>query len=199
VVIRLLHPVMPFVTEELARSFGADTIVRGPWPAERAGDLDQPAEAGMAALQETITAVRRFRAEHRVPPSRRPRLTLVPADAEQGALFRAEADSMRRLARLETVEVGQAPSGAGPTAKLLAAGAELYLPLEGLLDLDEERERLRRELETLDGERTRAVGKLANPAFVERAPAAVVDKARTRLAEVDEARAKVEAQLAELG
>jgi len=199
VVVRLLHPVMPFVTEELARAFGAGTIVRGPWPAERPGDRDEHAEDEMAALQEAITAVRRFRAEHRVPPSRRPRLTLVPAGTEQGNLFRAEADSMRRLARLDTVEVGPAPSGAGPTAKLLAAGAELYLPLEGLLDLDEERARLRRELETLDSERARAVGKLGNPAFVERAPAAVVDKARARLAEVDEARAKVEAQLAELG
>jgi valyl-tRNA synthetase len=199
VVIRLLHPVMPFLTEELARAFGTDTIVRGPWPAERPGDRDEAAEAGMAALQEAITAVRRFRAEHQVPPSRRPRLTLTPADTEQGELFRAEADSMRRLARLATVAVGPAPSGAGPTAKLLAAGAELFLPLEGLLDLDEERARLRRELETLESERTRAVGKLANPAFVERAPAAVVDKARARLAEVDEARAKVEAQLAELG
>jgi len=187
------------VTEELARAFGAGTIVRGPWPAERPGDRDEHAEDEMAALQEAITAVRRFRAEHRVPPSRRPRLTLVPAGTEQGNLFRAEADSMRRLARLDTVEVGPAPSGAGPTAKLLAAGAELYLPLEGLLDLDEERARLRRELETLDSERARAVGKLGNPAFVERAPAAVVDKARARLAEVDEARAKVEAQLAELG
>src|SRR6266511_704873 len=164
VVIRLLHPVMPFLTEELARAFGTDTIVRGPWPAERRGDRDEAAEAGMAALQEAITAVRRFRAEHQVPPSRRPRLTLTPADTEQGELFRAEADSMRRLARLATVAVGPAQSGAGPTAKLLAAGAELFLPLEGLLDLDEERARLRRELETLESERTRAVGKLANPA-----------------------------------
>jgi len=198
VIVRLLHPVMPFVTEELARALGADTIVRGPWPAERPEDLDPDAEADMAALQEAITAVRRFRAEHRVPPSRHPRLTVVPADTDLGELFRAEAESMRRLARLETVEVGPAPADAGPTAKLLAAGAELYLPLAGLLDLDEERERLRRELATLESERSRAVGKLANPAFVERAPAAVVDKARARLAEVDQARAKVEAQLAEL-
>jgi valyl-tRNA synthetase len=198
VIVRLLHPVMPFVTEELARALGADTIVRGPWPAERPEDLDPGAEADMTALQEAITAVRRFRAEHHVPPSRHPRLTVVPTDTDQGELFRAEAESMRRLARLEAVEVGPAPTAAGPTAKLLAAGAELYLPLAGLLDLDEERERLRRELATLESEHSRAVGKLANPAFVEKAPAAVVDKARARLAEVDQARAKVEAQLTEL-
>jgi len=198
--LRLLHPVMPFVTEELGRALtGAATITLGPWPAERPGDVDEAAEADMAALQEAIAAVRRFRAEHRVPPSRRPRLTISPASQAQAELFRAEAESVRRLARLETVEVGPAPAGGGPTAKLLAAGAELYLPLEDLLDLDEERARLRKELDTLAQERSRAEAKLANPSFVERAPAEVVGKARARLAEVEQARAKVEAQLAELG
>ncbi len=212
--LRLLHPVMPFVTEELSRALtGAATITLGPWPAERPGDADEAAEADMAVLQEVIAAVRRFRAEHQVPPARRPRLTIFPASQAQAELFRAEAESVCRLTRLETVEVGPAPAGGrrgappapaglgpgGPAAKLLAAGAELYLPLEGLLDLDEERARLHRELGTLAQERARSEAKLANPPFVEKAPAAVVDKARARLAEVAEAQAKVEAQLAELG
>jgi valyl-tRNA synthetase len=83
-------------------------------------------------------------------------------------------------------------------AKLLAGRAELYLPLEGLLDLDEERARLERELANLGAERARAEAKLANPAFLEKAPAPVVAKARERLAEVDEALAKVRAQQTEL-
>ena len=94
----------------------------------------------MADLQEAIVALRRFRAEHRVPTGSRPRLLVVPADEAQAALFRAEADSVRRLVRLEAVEVGSAPP-TFPSAKLLAGRAELYLPLEGLLDLDEERAR----------------------------------------------------------
>jgi valyl-tRNA synthetase len=85
-----------------------------------------------------------------------------------------------------------------PTAKLLAGRAELYLPLEGLLDLDGERARLDRELAALDAERARAEAKLANPAFLEKAPAPVVAKARARLAEVDDALAKVRAQHTEL-
>jgi valyl-tRNA synthetase len=211
VTLRLLHPVMPFVTEELGRALtGVETLTRGPWPAERPGDLDPEAEAGMADLQEAIVALRRFRSEHRVPPSRRPRLVVVAADDAQAALFRAEADSLRRLARLETVEVAGVglgsggPEGAGsappvgPAAKLLAGGAELYLPLEGLLDLDEERARLERELATLGAERARAEAKLANPDFLEKAPGPVVAKARERLAEVDEALAKVRAQQVEL-
>ncbi|HYY78702.1 MAG TPA: hypothetical protein VFD04_05885, partial [Actinomycetes bacterium] len=84
------------------------------------------------------------------------------------------------------------------SSKLLAAGAELYLPLAGLLDLDAERARLERELRTLAAEQERAAGKLANPAFVAKAPAEVVGRARERLAEVEAARAKVQAQLAEL-
>jgi valyl-tRNA synthetase len=198
VTLRLLHPVMPFVTEELGRALtGVETLTRGPWPAERPGDVDERAEAGMADLQEAIVALRRFRAEHRVPTSSKPRLVVVPAGDDRAALFRAEADSVRRLARLEAVEVASA-APAVPTAKLLAGGAELYLPLEGLLDLDEERVRLERELATLGAERARAEAKLANPAFLEKAPAPVVAKARERLAEVDEALAKVRAQQREL-
>ena len=197
VTLRLLHPIMPFVTEELSRALtGAETVTLGPWPAARPGDLDPGAEAAMADLQSVITALRSFRAEHRVPPERRPRLQLVPADERQAALFRGEADSLRRLARLEAVEVGGRPPP--QAAKLLAAGAELYLPLAGLLDLDAERARLERELRTLAAEQERAAGKLANPAFVAKAPAEVVGRARERLAEVEAARAKVQAQLAEL-
>jgi valyl-tRNA synthetase len=202
VILTLLHPVMPFVTEELSRALtGVETLTRGPWPAERPGDLDPEAEAGMADLQEAIVALRRFRAEHRVPTTSRPRLLVVPADEDQAALFRAEADSVRRLVRLEAVEVGSlghGSGGVGPVAKLLAGRAELYLPLEGLLDLEEERVRLDRELATLGAERARAEAKLANPAFLEKAPAPVVAKARERLAEVDEALAKVRAQQTEL-
>jgi valyl-tRNA synthetase len=198
VTVALLHPVMPFVTEELARALtGVETITLGPWPAERPGDVDPKAEAGMTDLQEAIVALRRFRAEHRVPTASRPRLVVVAADEDQAALFRAEADSLRRLARLEAVEIEPAAPPV-PNAKLLAGRAELYLPLEGLLDLDEERARLDRELATLDVERTRAEAKLANPAFVEKAPASVVAKARERLAEVDQALAKVRAQRVEL-
>jgi valyl-tRNA synthetase len=200
VTLALLHPVMPFVTEELSRALtGVETLTRGPWPAERPGDLDPEAEAGMADLQEAIVTLRRFRAEHRVPTTSRPRLLVVPADEAQAALFRAEADSVRRLVRLEAVEVGSLGHGpVGPVAKLLAGRAELYLPLEGLLDLEEERARLDRELATLGAERARAEAKLANPAFLEKAPAPVVAKARERLAEVDEALAKVRAQQTEL-
>jgi valyl-tRNA synthetase len=206
VTMRLLHPIMPFVTEELGRALrDVDTITLGPWPLERPGDLDEAAEAEMADLQEVIAAVRRFRAEHGVPPARRPRLAIVAAGERQAALFRAEAESIRRLARLEAVEAGAGAAGAGaagaapgPAAKLLAAGAELYLPLAGLLDLDEERSRLERERAGLEQGRRRAEAKLANRDFTEKAPAVVVDRARSRLAEVEAALVKVAEQLEQL-
>jgi len=199
VTIRLLHPVMPFVTEELGRALrDVETITLGPWPAERPEDLDEAAEADMADLQEVIVAVRRFRAEHGVPSSRRPRLTIVPGGDRQAELLRAEGDSVRRLARLETVEVGPPQADAGPTAKVLAAGAELHLPLAGMLDRDEELARLERERDALDAEARRAEGKLANADFVAKAPAAVVDKTRARLAEVEATRAKVASRIQEV-
>jgi valyl-tRNA synthetase len=198
VTVALLHPIMPFVTEELGRALtGVDTITLGPWPAERERDRDPRAEAAMAGLQEAIVAIRRFRAEHHVPPSSRPRLVVVPAGDDQAAMFHDEAERIRRLARLDAVELARAAPPV-PTAKLLAAGAELHLPLEGLLDLDEERARLERELANLGAERARAEAKLANPAFLEKAPGPVVARARERLAEVEEALAKVRAQQTEL-
>ncbi len=199
VTMRLLHPVMPFVTEELGRVLrDVDTITLGPWPVERPEDLDEAAEADMADLQEVIAAVRRFRAEHGVPPSRHPRLTIVPVGDHQAELLRAEGDSVRRLARLETVAVGPPSLGGGPTAKVLAAGAELHLPLAGMIDLDEELARLEREREALDAEARRAEAKLANADFVAKAPAAVVDKTRARLAEVEAARTKVVQRIQEV-
>ncbi len=202
VTLKLLHPVMPFVTEELARALsGVETITLGPWPAERAGDLDADAETAMTDLQEVIAALRRFRAEHHVSPGSKPRCTIVPADQRQAALFAAEASSVRRLARLAEFTVappGTAPTGE-PATKLLAAAAELYLPLAGLLDLDEERRRLERERVTLEAERDRATAKLANPDFVAKAPPPVVDKVRARLAEVDADLAKVAEQFGALG
>jgi len=205
-VLRLLHPIMPFVTEELGRALtGAETITLGPWPAARPEHLDPDAERRMAVLQEAIGAVRRFRAAHQVPPSRRPELTIVPADRGQGELFAEQAGSLATLARLGPVRVlaPRQPAAAGGTApagsaKLLAAGAELHLPLAGMLDLDEELARLARERERLVAELDRAERKLDNPAFVERAPEGVVAKARRRVTEVSEALGKVDAQLAEL-
>jgi valyl-tRNA synthetase len=201
VTLRLLHPIMPFVTEELARAlFGVETITLGPWPAARPGDLDAGAEAAMADLQEVIAALRRFRAEHQIPAASKPRCVLVPADTRQAALFQAEAESIRRLARLAELTVaapGTSPGGE-PATKLLAAGAELYLPLAGLLDLDEERRRLERERAALQAERDRATAKLANRDFIAKAPPPVVDKARARLAEVEADLAKVAEQLAAL-
>jgi valyl-tRNA synthetase len=199
VTLRLLHPVMPFITEELGRTLrDVDTITLGPWPVERPDDLDADAEADMADLQAVIAAVRRFRAEHDVPPSRRPRLVIVPAGDHQAELLRAESGSVLRLARLEAVEVGTPPLDAGPTAKLLAAGAELHLPLVGLLDLDEELGRLERERDDLAAEARRAEAKLANAEFVAKAPAAVVAKTRARLAEVEAALAKVVQRIQEV-
>jgi valyl-tRNA synthetase len=207
----LLHPIMPFVTEELGRALArVETITLGPWPEPHPDHLDPDAEAEMAVLQEAVGAIRRYRAEHQVPPSRRPELTVVPADAAQAKLFAEQADSLAALARLAAVQVAgpgargwsvelTGPPAGEATARLLAAGAELYLPLAGLLDLDEERARLARERERLAGELARAEGKLANRAFVDKAPAAVVAKAAARRDEVAAAIAKVQAQLAELG
>jgi len=131
-------------------------------------------------------------------PYGHPEVTVcIRRDKEPGRRL-AGHDRCADLGRRAVAGPCPAPAGAGPSAKVLAAGAELYLPLAGLLDLEAERARLERERDALDAEARRAATKLANADFVAKAPAAVVDRARARLAEVEAARVKVVERIREL-
>ena len=184
--LRLLHPLIPFVTETLWRALtgaggGRDSLAVASWPVSR-GPVDAEVEAQFALLQDVVTELRRFRSEHRVDPKRRIDVTLVTRYRDQ---LEPLAPLVALLAGLGSlVFADEAPSGDGASKVVFAGGeGEAFVPLAGLVDVDEELARLRKELERAEGEVTRLDGKLADDGFVSRAPAAVVERERAKRAE----------------
>ncbi|HEX2195769.1 MAG TPA: valine--tRNA ligase [Actinomycetota bacterium] len=198
-VLRLLHPVMPFITEELWSKLRPDagSITTAPWP-EPEGRADAAAEDTMARFQDLVVALRRLKIEHDVPQGRRVPVSLAAGDF--AAELRPLLDQVTSLARLESIELvaDLGPAGSDPRA-ITTAGIEAAMRLGGVVDPSVERDRLERKRDELLGEIDRAERKLANESFVAKAPAAVVEKERAKLDEARAALAKVEGQLGALG
>ena len=186
--LRLLHPYMPFVTEEVAHQLGflaeGETIMRAEFPrgysdAEKAAwGLSDELNAFVNAKREAITALRALRAEYKVPPSAFVKVTIATGD-ERAA---SETDSLKRAMRAESVEFAPAGSDLPMPSKLTAFGT-VYLSLEGLVDKAAEAKRIATERAKLEGFIKGAEAKLANENFVAHAPEAVVAEARRKLAE----------------
>jgi len=191
--LRLLHPFMPFITEEIwQRLPGAgESIMIAPYPRVRRGQLDAAAERDMAAVMEAVAAVRNIRGEMRITPGASLPVTIRPAPGD-GALFAATAGLVGSLAR---AEVRVDPTAARPqNAALAVVGAsELYVDLAGVVDFAAERARLDKEIRRAADAVAFIEAKLGRPEFVERAPAEIVEKERQRLHEQRELHRKLEA------
>ncbi len=193
--VRALHPMMPFVTEELwarlpkAPGHAAACIV-APYPvAGREGLRDEAAEEALTALQQVIVAVRQVRAENDVSPARRVALTLEPPDAAVHATWAAGLGALAGAVTngdLTVTPPGAPRDAAVDTAVAVAAGCRVLV--HGVVDLAKERARLDREIGKLDKELAAIAKKLDNEGFVARAPADVVAKERARRAELSEQR-----------
>jgi valyl-tRNA synthetase len=197
--LRLLHPIMPFVTEEIWQRFGGgDSIVVATWPEARPEHRDEDSERRFSFVEELVTSLRRFRSDHDVPASRALTATVSVGGDHREAL-EALAGEVRRLARLERLDVTQESLDPAGAARLVVQGAEVLVPLAGVLDPAVECDRIRRRLLDLDGDAVRVEQKLANEGFLANAPADVVEAQRRKLTGLKEERAALSAQLAELG
>ncbi|MBI5710126.1 MAG: valine--tRNA ligase [Candidatus Eisenbacteria bacterium] len=186
-ILRLLHPFLPFVTEEIWQAIPHDgeTLALAAWPRAKKGWFDVEAERQVDFLQELVVAVRNLRAENKVAPGRTVAVVVRGADAQLDLVERL-ADQLRPLARIESLTLARDGSRPRVAASAVVQGAEVFLPLEGLVDLDAERERLVREADRLlsDLEGTRK--KLRNQDFLTRARPDVVERERQRLARLEE-------------
>jgi valyl-tRNA synthetase len=199
--LRLLHPVMPFVTEEIWQLLPheGDSIMIAPFPAADEGKVDAAAEAEMGRLMRVVTAVRTIRATYEVDRRRRLDATLVAADAGDRAFFAEHEAMVRHLALLDGLEIVAGAENAAGTIRQPVDSAELRIPMAGLFDVAAETARLSREVEKIEAELLSLGRKLENPQFVERAKADVVREARERVQELHGRRAKIDATLRELG
>jgi valyl-tRNA synthetase len=204
VILKLLHPVMPFLTEELwgqTRSLGAlrdhkGFLMTAPWPALPQSLIDPSADAEIGLIVETIAEGRSVRAELNVPNSARPALLVVDATEAQRAVLQDAAPLIMQMLRVSEVRVVDAPPpGAIP---YVVEGATLALPVAEFIDVAAERARLAKEVNALASDIERTAKKLANVDFVARAPEEVVEENRDRLAEAEAAKAKLEAAFARL-
>ncbi|TFG66598.1 MAG: valine--tRNA ligase, partial [Gemmatimonadales bacterium] len=183
--LRLLHPVMPFITEELFCHLPGrgveDTLLKGPWPSGSDMELWPDAEAAMDELQDLVGSVRNLRAEYGIDPGRKIDVVISSISNElQAALAEEEAGALS-LARLSSLSREDAiPSGIPGAHAVLRSGVEVFLPLEGVVDIERERERITTELDRLKGLLEAATTKLANPEFANRAPVEVVEREREK-------------------
>ncbi len=196
IALRLLHPYMPFITEEVWQYLPHDgpALMLARWPQADPAYRDEQAEAEMGALIEMIRGIRNVRSEYNVDPARRIRALAQPGNyrtliVKQAALF-------ARLAHVEEIAFLAATDAAPAQAASVVVGdATIYLPLAGMIDLEAERQRLGKELDTLAGQLERSARLLENPDFVNRAKPDVVERERAKLADLSSRREALEKRL----
>ncbi len=206
-VLRMLHPFMPFVTEEIWQRLGErvpadpdapEALIVAEYPAPDAAFYDEDAEADIALVMEIVRSIRNLRAEFRIQQHQRIEAVLdLPGD---GVVAGAEADAIKMLARVEPLTIGADGEHAASddSVSLVLSNGVVTIPLSGLVDLDRERERLHGEAADIDRNRERLAARLSDDRFLSRAPAEVIERERERLASIEARKGRVEDILARL-
>ena len=192
--LRLLHPFMPFITEDIWQRLPhqGNSILEREWVGTDSAREDTAAVTEMELIQNLITAVRTIRSEMNVPPGSKAGLFVIPADSETRRVIEANSSYVHALAKVDKLEFITQDKKPGASGVAVVGGSELFVPLEGLIDLDKERERLAKEAAKLRGLLTGIGKKLANESFVSRAPKEVVEKEREKQTALQDTLAKVE-------
>lgn len=198
--LRLLHPIMPFVTEAIWQEMPHDgeSIVVAAYPEVKA-ELDNPtAAADFQSLTDLIKAVRTIRTEANAPMSTEIDVLIKTSDENLARIFDENSDYINRFVKPKSLEISADVAAPKLAMTQIISGAEVYVPLEELIDLDEEIARLQGDLKKFVGEVKRAEGKLGNEKFVNNAPEAVVAEEREKLADWQAKLAATESRLEEL-
>lgn len=197
VILRLAHPFMPFITEEIWQRIKAqagvqgDTLMLQPWPVANESRIDAAAEGDIEWVKQLMLGVRQIRGEMKISMAKRIDIIVANASAEDLRRLADFEPLLSKLAKLESVRVLAAGEEAPMSATTLVGEMEVLVPMAGLIDKDAELARLDKEIGRLEGEVQRVGGKLSNQGFVAKAPAEVLDKERAKLAEAEQALAKM--------
>ncbi len=201
-VLKLLHPYIPFVTEELwqAFPFGNGIIERTEWPEPRIVNIDEAVIKEMDLIREVIRSVRNLRAESHIAPQQViPRAVLSVHNAEKLALIRSSESQITLLTKVDRIEIMD--RGAQKPQRSLASvldDVQVYLPVGDLLDVEKEIQRLNNDLSKIEKDIEKGLAKLANPQFVERAPEEVILKEKAYLSDNEAKRNRIKENLSSL-
>ena len=185
--LRMLHPMMPFITEEIWQSVGplagklGPTIMLQPYPEPNEHDIDLRANEDIEWLKVVIEGVRNIRGEMNIPPGKELSVLLRKGDENDRLRLSKNSQYLRKLAKITQIAWLAADDAVPLAATALAGELEILVPMAGLIDKDAEITRLNREISKLEGDLTRLQGKLGNAAFVDKAPAAVVAKEQDKM------------------
>ena len=201
--LKLMHPVMPFITEELWDKLAGEgaartepTLIGSTWPGLPDAFIDAAAEGEIGWLVDLVTEVRQLKAEMNVPQGAKPGLSFIAPDATTADRIARHRDLILTLARVSDLAAVDAAAPGAVT--FVSGGATVALSLAGLIDLDAERARLTREIAALDSDIGHFDKKLGNPNFVARAAPEVVEEQREKRAEAEAGKVKLQAALARL-
>jgi valyl-tRNA synthetase len=200
-VVKMLHPIVPFITEEIWQVLGADpaSVSIAEYPVEQPDWIDEEAERSMTAFQELVTGVRAIRSDLNVAAKAELAASVRSSEHDLLDVLRGNSAALVGLTGATEWSFGpdlEPPEGA--VRKVLSFG-ELFVPLADVIDIDAERTRLRAELAEVEKDLSRASGKLANEQFLKQAPADVVEKERAKQQEFQLKKGRLEANLASLG
>ncbi|MEW2971767.1 valine--tRNA ligase [Pseudomonas juntendi] len=204
VALRLAHPFMPFITEEIWQRIAplagieGKTIMLQPWPLANESRIDAAAEGDIEWLKELMVGLRNIRAEMNIGPGKPLPLFLKNANADDQRRLQENEALLKKLAKVESFTVLSDAEEAPLSATALVGDLQVLVPMAGLIDKDAELARLNKEIQRLQGEVARVGGKLSNAAFVDKAPPAVIEKERAKLAESEQALANFTEQHARI-
>jgi len=201
--LRLAHPIMPFITEEIWQTVaprlaqGGDSISQAPYPQAESGKIDPEADAAVAWLKSTVVAVRTIRGEMNIPPSKKLTVLLNAGDAQDRELATTCETWLKSLAGV--AELSWLDGAEAPVSSMGVVGEmEVLVPMAGLIDAEAEIARLSKEVTRLEGDIQRTESKLSNEKFVSKAPAEVVDKEKAKLADAKATLDRLQAQVVKL-
>lgn len=185
--LKLLHPTIPFVTEELwqAFPFGTGIIERTSWPKPRLDNIDEKTLSDMDFVMDIIRVIRNLRAEARIAPQQPiPRVAIMAHTAEASSLLKETESQIKLLTKVEEIDLFAA-GAAKPERSLttILDGVEVYMPVGDLLDVEKEVQRMKADLAKLQKDIEKGREKLANPQFVDRAPEEIISKEKATLAD----------------
>ncbi|HTR80843.1 MAG TPA: valine--tRNA ligase [Bacteroidota bacterium] len=200
--LKLLHPFMPFVTEEIWQHLderkGGESIMKAPWPGADTASIVASKEAEMEFLQGVISAVRTIRSEMNLPPAKELEVVINCHDDLKLKVLDANRPSIERMAKASSVSIGTNLPKPGYSASAVVQGQEIFVPLKGLIDLDIERSRLEKEIARLEGQLRGVDAKLENPNFAGKAPADVIQKEKDKRENFNQTIVKLKNSLSQL-